>query len=99
MGIGATVRVVIESQAFGSPPESVHLSGNGEKDWSYGQLLSLLLLVLPAISALEIVRGEIRVTPNKADDDEMEKLVDTELQHQGFQPNPLFGSRSNLFKK
>jgi hypothetical protein len=100
MGVGATVRVVLESQAFGSPPESVRLVGTAEKDWGYGQLLSLLMLILPAISALEIVRGELKVVPNKADDDETALLGEVELQHPGgFQPNPLWGSQSNLFRK
>ncbi|KAF2747279.1 hypothetical protein M011DRAFT_467806 [Sporormia fimetaria CBS 119925] len=100
MGIGATIRVVMESQAFGSPPEAVRLVGTGEKDFGYGQLLALLFLILPVISALEIVRGELRVTPNKADDDGDEKrLVDTEYSQQDYQPNPLFGSRGNLLGK
>jgi hypothetical protein len=93
-GIGATVRVVLESQAFGSPPESVHLDGTGEKEWSYGQLLPLLLLILPLISTIEIMRGETKVVPSRVDDDEKMPLFDTELQHQNphsYQPNPLWG--------
>ena len=97
IGISATVRVVMVSQAFGTPPPSLNLVGTGEKDWSYGQLLSLLLLVLPVISTIEISRGELRVTPSKADgEDERMPLVDTELQQQGkydFQPNPIWDSR------
>ncbi len=55
IGVGATVRVIMLSQAFGSP--SVKLSDEGEKDWSFGQLLGLLLLLLPLISCVEIYRG------------------------------------------
>lgn len=73
MGIGATVRVVLESQAFGKAPESVRLVGNAEKDWGYGQMLGLLMLILPVISALEVIRGEVKAGPNKADDDMDEK--------------------------
>jgi hypothetical protein len=56
MGTAAAVRVVGLSQAFGTP--SVKLVDEGEKEWNFGQLLSLLLLVLPCISAVEILRGE-----------------------------------------
>ncbi|KAF2276098.1 uncharacterized protein EI97DRAFT_418870 [Westerdykella ornata] len=70
MGIGATVRVVRESSAFGKPPEGVRLVGDGEREWSYGQLLPLLLLVLPLVSALEIVRGEVAVPRKQGEDDE-----------------------------
>lgn len=55
MAIGAAVRVIIISQAFGSP--SVKLADTGEKEWSFGQLLTMLLLLLPFVSALEIFRG------------------------------------------
>ena len=57
MGVAATVRVVGLSQAFGTP--SVKLVDEGEKDWNFGQLLSVLLLVLPLISAIEILRGKL----------------------------------------
>lgn len=100
MGIGATIRVVMVSQAFGSAPPSVNLVGPSEGDWGYGQLLSLLLLILPLISVVEVLRGEMRVVPSKADDEGSERLYDTELQAPGgFQPNPLWGSQSNLFRK
>lgn len=79
-GIGATVRVVILSQAFGTPPPSVGLLGTGEKDWSFGQLLPLLLLLLPVLSAVEIVRGEVKV-PHSTVDDEHMPLFDGELQN------------------
>jgi len=55
IGIGAAIRVILLSQAFGSP--SVTLADTGEKDWSFGQLLPLLLLLLPLVSAVEIMRG------------------------------------------
>ena len=61
IGVGATVRVISLSQAFGTP--SVPLSDNGEKDWSFGQLLGLLLLLLPLMSAVEIYRGKSRLVP------------------------------------
>ena len=53
---GAAIRVMLLSQAFGSP--SVRLADTGEKDWSFGQLLPLLLLLLPLVSAVEIIRGK-----------------------------------------
>lgn len=55
IAVGATIRVLLLSQAFGNP--NVPLADQGEKDWSFGQLLSLLLLLLPVISAIEIFRG------------------------------------------
>jgi len=55
LGTGAAVRVILLSQAFGKP--SVPLLDSGEKDWSFGQLLPLLLLLLPLVSAVEILRG------------------------------------------
>ncbi|KAL1836036.1 hypothetical protein VTJ49DRAFT_5643 [Mycothermus thermophilus] len=42
IAIGATVRAYLLSQAFGAP--DVKLSDEGEKQWSFGQLLSLLML-------------------------------------------------------
>ena len=54
---GAAIRVMLLSQAFGNP--SVKLSDEGEKEWSFGQLLSMLLLLLPLFSAVEIIRGKL----------------------------------------
>lgn len=56
VAIGAAVRVVLLSQAFGTP--SVPLSDEGEKEWSFGQLLGMLFLFLPVISVIEIARGK-----------------------------------------
>jgi hypothetical protein len=55
MAVGAAVRVIMVSSAFGTA--SVDLSGPSEASWSFGQLLALLVLILPFISALEIFRG------------------------------------------
>lgn len=57
LAIGAAARVLMVSQAFGSP--SVNLDSEGEKQWSFGQLLTMLLLILPFITALEVFRGEL----------------------------------------
>ena len=54
--IGATVRVFLLSQAFGRP--GIALADQGETIWSFGQLLSILLLLLPLVSVIEIYRGE-----------------------------------------
>lgn len=59
IAIGATVRVLLLSQAFGKP--SVKLADEGEKEWSFGQLLSLLLLILPLVSIVDVYRGEVRL--------------------------------------
>jgi len=73
---GATVRAYLLSQAFGRP--DVQLSDQGEKEWSFGQLLSLLMLLLPVISVIEIMRGEIAVAPPVQDEDK-QALFDGEL--------------------
>jgi hypothetical protein len=100
IAIGAAIRVILISQAFGNP--STNLGDHGEKAWSFGQLLSLLMLLLPVISAIEIMRGEVKVAPPVEDD--KQPLFDGEMQNRPvikntFQPNPLWGSQTNLFKK
>lgn len=67
IAIGATIRVIMISQAFGHP--SVNLADDGEKIWSFGQLLTMLLLVLPLVSALEIFRGQLQVPHSDVDGD------------------------------
>ncbi|KAF2032555.1 hypothetical protein EK21DRAFT_98936 [Setomelanomma holmii] len=97
MGVGATVRVVMESQAFGSPPESVHLDGPSEGNWSFGQLLPLLLLALPIISTVEIMRGETRTPPSRVDEDSVPLYANGADME--FQANPMMGSQNSLFRK
>lgn len=63
LAVGAAVRVVMASAAFGGKP-SVKLSGPSEKAWSFGQLLGMLMLILPFISALEIFRGNKKSVRN-----------------------------------
>ncbi|KAG9229447.1 hypothetical protein BJ875DRAFT_196558 [Amylocarpus encephaloides] len=95
IAIGAAVRVIVLSQAFGSPPDALHLRDSAEKDWSFGQLLPLLLLFLPLISAIEIIRGEMGV-PSAKDDDEM-ALVDQGGKSNvrtSFQANPFWGNQT-----
>ncbi|KAK4149991.1 hypothetical protein C8A00DRAFT_18399 [Chaetomidium leptoderma] len=76
IAIGATVRAYLLSQAFGKP--DVKLSDDGETQWSFGQLLSILMLILPVISVVEILRGEIAVAPPLQDEDK-QALFDGEL--------------------
>ncbi|KAH9865558.1 hypothetical protein J1614_009143 [Plenodomus biglobosus] len=97
MGVGATVRVVLESQAFGSPPPSVNLQGPSEGSWSFGQLLPLLLLALPVISTVEIMRGETVMPKSRVDDDTTPLFTNGAAME--FQPNPLLGSATSLFRK
>lgn len=56
LAIGAAARVIIASSAFGGTA-AVKLTGPSEGAWSFGQLLGVLMLILPFISALEILRG------------------------------------------
>ena len=95
MAVGAAVRVIMVSQAFGTP--SVDLQDQAEKQWSFGQLLTMLLLILPFISALEILRGEMRVPQSNQhlDGDQQPLTGNEELKPVGdarftYQPNPLF---------
>jgi hypothetical protein len=97
MGIGATTRVVLESQAFGSPPEAVRLVGPSEGNWSFGQLLPLLLLALPVISTVEIMRGEEMKPRNRVDEDDVPLFANGADME--FQPHPLAGSSTSLFRK
>ncbi|RKF71869.1 hypothetical protein GcM1_250273 [Golovinomyces cichoracearum] len=93
IGIGAVARVVLVSQAFGSP--SVPLSDNQEKVWDFGQILSMLLLILPLISAVEILRGELKV-PCQEDDFKKNPGKPTRSQTViSFEPNPFWGHRDN----
>lgn len=90
IGVGAAIRVILLSQAFGTP--SVSLNDTAEKDWSFGQLLPLLLLLLPLLSTIEIIRREIKVAPPVVDghmplDDKQSSV------RVSFQPNPLWGSQ------
>lgn len=74
IAIGATTRAYLLSQAFGRP--DVALADEGEKTWSFGQLLGLLMLLLPVVSVIEILRGEISVAPPVEDDsDDERKLI------------------------
>ncbi|KAF4968437.1 hypothetical protein FZEAL_10395 [Fusarium zealandicum] len=91
IAIGAAVRIILLSQAFGKP--SIELKDDGETMWSFGQLLSMLLLILPLVSVIEIYRGEIQVASPVQDNDDRKRVYDGELQD-----NPQ-GSRTNLFRK
>lgn len=59
IAVSATVRVIVSSQAFGDP--SIQLSDNGEKQWSFSTIVTLLMLALPLMTVLEIYRGEVHV--------------------------------------
>ncbi|KAK4455296.1 hypothetical protein QBC34DRAFT_315430 [Podospora aff. communis PSN243] len=74
IAIGATTRAYLLSQAFGTP--DVVLADEGEKTWSFGQLLGLLMLLLPVVSVIEIVRGEVSVAPLVEDESDGERLID-----------------------
>ncbi|KAF1816025.1 hypothetical protein P152DRAFT_388483 [Eremomyces bilateralis CBS 781.70] len=94
IGIGAAAKVIMLSQAFGTP--SVALADEGEKVWSFGQLLPLLLLLLPFMSAVEIFRGEMTV-PSPMADDQVRLADDDEqaipIKRTSFDPNPFWGKQ------
>ncbi|KAF2491222.1 hypothetical protein BU16DRAFT_469877 [Lophium mytilinum] len=81
MGVGAAARVVLLSQAFGKP--NLNLSDEGEKTWSFGQLLPLLLLLLPVVSSIELWRGEMQVGRGAGEEEDQISLIG------GFQPAPF----------
>ena len=100
MAVGAVVRICCLSQAFGQP--SIKLSDHGETGWSFGQLLSMLILIFPLVSVVEIYRGELHVA--SCANEKRGCAYDGELQrqpqqHDPFQPSPFFGSQTNLFSK
>ncbi|KAI6783172.1 uncharacterized protein J7T54_000674 [Emericellopsis cladophorae] len=76
VAIGAAVRIILLSQAFGNP--SVELDDQGEKEWIFGQLLSMLLLVLPLVSVVEIYRGEMTLTSTV--NEQRVRVPDNEMQ-------------------
>ncbi|EMF11749.1 uncharacterized protein SEPMUDRAFT_133746 [Sphaerulina musiva SO2202] len=99
IAIGVTVRVILIAQALGGTP-SVNLADRGETEWTFGQLLTMLLLILPFISALEIFRGQMQVPHANAygDSDQMPLTSGdgAELKpvpdKYTFQPNPFLRS-------
>ncbi|PHH82475.1 hypothetical protein CDD82_5888 [Ophiocordyceps australis] len=96
--VGAAVRIGLMSQAFGQPP--VKLSDEGEKVWSFGQLLSMLLLVMPLVSVVEIYRGELHMAASM--DESKQRLYDGQAQSKShidsyFQPLPLANFHSKSF--
>jgi hypothetical protein len=105
ISIGAIVRVSLLADAFGAH-HAIKLSDDGEMQWSFGQLLSVGMLLLPVVSIIEILRGELKYAPPVADhgDNKVRLLGESELESNpqnraSFQPNPFFGSQTNLFKK
>ncbi|KAI1807750.1 hypothetical protein F4811DRAFT_573268 [Daldinia bambusicola] len=86
--VGATVRVAYLADAFArSTP--IPLRDAGERDWSFGQLLSVGMLLLPLATVVEILRGDIKCAPPESDggwDEDEGKgrlLVDEEEQRGG----------------
>lgn len=59
IAVAATVRILVTSQAFGQP--STKLADEGEKQWSFSTIVTLLMLALPVMTVLEIYRGEIHM--------------------------------------
>lgn len=59
IAVAATVRVLMVSQAFGTP--TTPLSDSGEKQWSFATMVTLLMLALPLMTVLEIYRGEVQM--------------------------------------
>ena len=95
IAVAATVRLVVISQAFGNP--GVQLVDQGEKVWSFGQLLAMAMLVLPFISALEIYRGELQVPSSCGEQGKAQEMDQVPLtggdggrKRYTYQTNPWF---------
>ena len=69
MGLAVIVRIVMGTQAFGHPPKDLNLKGGNEGEWSYGQVLGVVMLIMPAISAFEIAERERAVHDEPDHDD------------------------------
>ncbi|KAF2208708.1 hypothetical protein CERZMDRAFT_114430 [Cercospora zeae-maydis SCOH1-5] len=100
MAIGVTVRVILIAQGLGGTP-SVELADKGETEWSFGQLLTMMLLILPFVSALELLRGQMAVPRANAqcDSDQVPltgghgaELKSVSDNRYTYQPNPIFRS-------
>lgn len=59
IAVAATARVLMVSQAFGDP--QTPLSDQGEKQWSFATMVTLLMLALPLMTVLEVYRGEVHM--------------------------------------
>lgn len=95
--VGATARVVAMAQAFTKPP--LPLRDEAERTWSFGSLLSVGMLLLPLVSAIEILRGEIRCAPPLPDDssdraDDTSALLPNSGAGGGINENELKGGRA-----
>lgn len=60
VAVAATARVLMVSQAFGTP--TTQLSDQGERQWSFATMVTLLMLALPLMTVLEIYRGEVQMS-------------------------------------
>lgn len=100
VAVGATVRVLLLSQAFGHP--SVALDSEQEKEWSFGQLLPLLLLLLPLNSVIEMWRGEMKVPKPVLFDTGRDGLLRTTTKNGGgvdLRENEYWASRTELVQE
>ncbi|KAI1106796.1 hypothetical protein F4804DRAFT_299834 [Jackrogersella minutella] len=70
----ATVRVAFLADAFGNRT-SIKLSDDDERQWSFGQLLSVGMLLLPLVTMVEILRDEIKCAPPVAQEHDDDKAV------------------------
>ncbi|POS85090.1 hypothetical protein EPUL_006232 [Erysiphe pulchra] len=58
-----TYWIIRQSDAFSRPVHEL-LSNRDEEIWDFGQLLPMLLLILPIISAIELYYETVRVIEN-----------------------------------
>jgi hypothetical protein len=101
IAIGVAIRIVLLSQAFGKP--SVKLSDEGEKNWGFGQLLSMLLLILPLVFVVEVYRGEVKLVESGGSPCERVYTGESSSRDGGssnyLRPNPFLTSETELIKR
>ncbi|KAH6676889.1 hypothetical protein F5X68DRAFT_278110 [Plectosphaerella plurivora] len=96
VAVGAIIRCAWEADAIGKGP--AFEMDDGESTWSFGQVLSIIVLIFPLVSIVEIVRGDLHITPcDMSEGDGRTEASTMELGN--FQPNPFFGSQTHLVKR
>jgi hypothetical protein len=55
----SAVPVLRETEAMGTPPITIDNTSVNEKDWTFGQLLPVLLLAAPALAGWETICGKL----------------------------------------
>jgi hypothetical protein len=55
----SAVPVLRETEAMGKPPITIDNTSANEKEWTFGQILPVLLLAVPTLAGLETICGKL----------------------------------------